>query len=87
MIKLESVTNGVIMTDSEGRKHIFACEGEENNPQDADNVQALMYAIMDELGFMYGKYNQFAVRIEVKHGYDYECPTPKKCNICNEDVI
>ena len=82
-LTLTRAANGIIATNGEGQSYVFAADGEENNRVDADAVQAMLYHVLEEMGLCYNKHNQFTVRIEVRHGYDYECKT-KKCDLCEE---
>ena len=82
VVKLERVSNGVILTDQEGLMHVFEVkEGCDGNDK-MDSIQLLLYHVMESLGYMNQKYDRENIEIKIVHGRGYEC---KGCDICKEE--
>lgn len=83
VVSIESVTNGIIVRDSEGRATVFEVD-EDDSGADMGQLLPAMYHIMEAMGYINQKYAKTNLSMQVEHGRGYECKSKKGCPICQK---
>lgn len=79
-VTIELVSNGAVLTDSEGDKEVFKFQ-----QGDLEGLQELLWTVQQIVQPADGKYNSQRIQINIVHGSGYVCKD-KKCPICKEKI-
>lgn len=83
-LEVKGATNGLILTDEEGRSSVYKFERDGGSLENAQEVVHFLYDMMDTLDIIPSRYSRERVQVKVVHGDKYEC-NGEGCSICSDE--